>query len=257
MKIDEPEAIPPIKILKKYLPHIDLQGDRSEKYPNLMKTIGGFIPEKDLSQFLTLMNINPAFDIPNAKNLIQRKRFRLEKQILQCNRCNLRKQVKKRPVLSSVGLNNVAIILEAPGKNEDDQGKGAVGQAGNVLWEELAKYKCSRRLFHITNCCRCWPSQTKTPTYPEIAACYKWLHYELDKIECRLILACGNIPLYALTGKKGGIMNLSGTTEWVENVGAWICWCVHPSAVLRNKSQNLKPFQVGISNFIEKLELLK
>ena len=257
LKVDDPEAIPSTKVLSKYLPHIDLQGDKAEKYPNLMKAIGSFIPEKDLPQFLTLTNINPAFDIPNAKNLIQRIRFRLEKQIIQCNGCNLRKQVKKRPVLSSVGLNNVAIILEAPGKDEDEEGRGAVGQASNVLWNELAKYEYFRRFFHLTNCCRCWPSKTKTPNYMEISACYKWLHYELNKIQCRLILACGNIPLYALTGRKGGITNLSGTTEWIENVSAWVCWCVHPSAVLRNRKQNLVPFQDGIKNFIEKLELLK
>ena len=256
LKVDDLNAIPSVKVLSKYLPHIDLQGDKTELYPNLMRTIGSFIPEKDLPQFLTLTHINKAFDIP-SKNLIQRKRFRLEKQILQCNGCNLRKQVKKRPVLSSTGFLNVAIVLEAPGKDEDEEGKGAVGQAGNVLWDELAKYKYFRRTFHVTNCCHCWPSRTKTPTYLEISACYKWLHYELNKIECRLILACGNVPLYALTGRKGGITGLSGTTEWVESISAWACWAVHPSAVLRKRKQNLEPFERGIKNFIEKLELLK
>ena len=252
LKVDESEVIPPTKILKKYLPHIDLQGDKTESYPGLMKLFEDDINPKDLNDFLTL-NINPG-EAPN--NIIQRKRFRLEKQIIQCNGCNLRKQVKRRPVLSSVGLFNVAIVLEAPGENEDEEGRGAVGQAGNILWNELAKYKYFRRTFHVTNCCHCWPSKTKTPTYLEISACYKWLRYELNKIECRLILACGNIPLYALTGRKGGITNLSGTTEWVENIGAWVCFSIHPSAVLRDPA-NRTYFEKGIKNFIRCLELLK
>ena len=253
LKVNEPETIPSTKILSKYLPHIDFKGEKTEKYPNLVNLFGEEIELEDLTDFLALRL--SCDEIP--KNLIQRKRFRLEKQILQCNRCNLRKQVKKRPVLSSVGLNNVAILLEAPGKNEDEQGVSAVGKASEVLWEELVKYKYNRRFFHVTNACHCWPSQSKTPSYLEISACYKWLAYELDKLQCRLILACGNIPLYALTGRKGGITDLSGETEWIENVGEWACWCVHPSSVLRNKEKNLEPFQKGIKNFVEKLELLK
>jgi len=255
LKVDDPEKMSSAKALSKYLPHIDFKGNETEKYPNLEKVICSSIPDH-LDWFLKLENINPAFDIPN-QNIIRRKRFRLEKQIIQCNGCNLRKQVKKRPVLSSMGLYNVVILLEAPGKQEDKESKGAVGKAGQVLWEELAKYNYNRRFFHLTNCVHCWPSQSKTPSYIEISACYKWLHYELEQLECRLILACGNIPLYTLTGRKGGITELSGTTEWVENIGAWICFCVHPSAVLRNEKQNLKPFQEGIKNFITKLELLK
>ena len=252
LKVNDIEAIPSNKILKKYLPNIDFQGNEIDKYPNLIKTVGSSIPEKDLDDFL-MLNINPG-EVQN--NLITRTRFRLEKQILQCNRCGLRKQVKKRPVLSSVGLYNIAIILEAPGKQEDEQGKGAVGPAGNILWKEIAKYGYNRRFFHLTNSCHCWPSQSGTPNYAEISACYKWLHYEITKLNCKLILAAGNVPLYALTGRKSGIQALSGETEWVEEIGAWICWCVHPSAVLRN-SNNKIYFEKGIENFMKKLELLK
>lgn len=253
LKVDKIDEIPSEKALSTHLPHLDFQGDETEKYPKLAKLFGEEIALEDLTDFLAL-RLNPD-EIP--KGVIQRTRFRLEKQIIQCNRCGLRKQVKKRPVLSSVGIYNVVILLESPGRQEDEQGKGAVGPAGNVLWEELAKYKYNRRFFHTTNACHCWPSQSKTPSYIEISACYKWLHYELEKLQCRLILACGNIPLYSLTGRKAGITDLSGTTEWVESISAWVNWCVHPSSVLRNEKANLKPFQSGIKNFIKKLELLK
>jgi DNA polymerase-3 subunit alpha len=253
LKVDKPDEIPSNKILSKYLPHIDLQGEEKEQYPNLIKMLDWFFSEEELDNWLCL-DI-PKSNMPYGK--IQRKRFRLEKQIYQCNRCNLRRQCKKRPVLSSMGLNNVVVLLEAPGENEDKEGKGAIGKAGQLLWDELAKYSYNRRFFHVTNACHCWPSRSKTPSHSEIDLCYKWLQQELEQLECRLILACGNIPRYSLTGEKGGITNLSGTTEWVENIRAWVCWCVHPSAVLRNKNANLEFFQDGIKNFVEKLELLK
>lgn len=249
LEVDNPDTIPSNKILSKYLPHLDLQKNGIDKYPNLAKIVGASISEKDLQAFQTLKNIG------NVKNIIQRKRFRLEQEVLHCHKCELRKQVN-RPVLSSTGLHNVTILLEAPGKQEHEQERMAVGPAGQLLWEELAKYNYSRRFFHITNACRCWPSTTRTPTHAEINKCYRWLDYELKKIECRLILACGNIPLYALTGKESGITELSGTTKWEENVGVWVCYCIHPSAVLRNES-NRGCFENGIKNFMRCVELLR
>jgi len=252
LKVDDFEAMPPMKALKKYLPDIDFKKKKIEKYPNLIKAIGDDINENDLNDFLTL-NIIPG-KLPN--HTIQRKRFRIEKPIYQCNRCSLRKQVKKRPVLSSTGLYNIMILLEAPGVQEDKECKMAVGKSGQILWRELSKYNYNRRFFHLTNACHCWPSQTKTPSYREIDSCYKWLKQELEQLECRLILACGNTPLYALTEKKGGIVELNGTTEWIENINAWVCWCVHPSSVLRDEKINLELFQNGIKKFTQKMEIL-
>lgn len=251
LKVDKPDEIPSNKTLSKYLPHIDLQGEEKEQYLNLIKLLDWFYSDKYLDKWLHLDM--PKSNMPHG--FIQRKRFRIEKPIYQCNRCDLRKQVKKRPVLSSMGLNNVVVLLEAPGKTEDQEGKGAVGKAGQLLWEELAKYDYNKRFFHLTNCCHCWPSRSKTPSHSEIDLCYKWLQQELEQLQCRLILACGNAPLYALTGRKSGITDLSGTTEWIENISAWTCWCVHPSSVLRN-SDNRIYFEKGIKNFIIKLELL-
>lgn len=252
LKVDNSDKIPSNKILSKYLPCIDLRGKEEELYPNLIKLLDWFYSDKDLDKWLHL----DLFKSNMPHGLIQRKRFRLEQEIYRCNRCDLRKQVKKRPVLSSMGLNNVVILLEAPGEGEDKEGKGAVGKAGQLLWKELVKYNYSRRFFHLTNVCHCWPSRSKTPSHSEIDLCYKWLQQELEQLECRLILACGNAPLYALTGRKSGITELSGTTEWIEHISAWACWCIHPSAVLRNPSNKIY-FEKAIKNFIIKLELLK
>jgi uracil-DNA glycosylase len=82
------------------------------------------------------------------------------------------------------------------------------------------------------------------------------LERELRQSKCHLILALGNIPLFALSGRKGGITDLSGTTEWIDRLSAWVCWGMHPAATLRNRA-NVEPFERGVKNFIEKFELLK
>jgi uracil-DNA glycosylase family 4 len=146
-------------------------------------------------------------------------------------------------------------VLEAPGVEEDKAGKGAVGAAGKLLWDEINKYGYNRRHFHVSNTCRCYPKKSKTPNKEQITECCNWVLDEILKTNCRLVLACGNIVQYALTGQDKGIRDLSGTTEWIEDLGVWVCWCMHPSSVL-HQSSNRPYFEKGIENFIQKMELL-
>jgi len=251
--VDEIDAILPVSVLSKYFPHIDLQGSKIEKYSQLVELFEENISLKDLPDFASL-NLESS-EIPD--NLIKRKRFRVEDKVFRCNNCDLRKYVKNRAILSSLGVYNAIILLGFPGRIEDEEKKGGVGRAGDLLWKELKKYGYSRRFFHITHCCRCWPSQTKKPTHFEIDSCHRWLHEESRKIQSRIILACGDTALYSLTGRKEGILEMSGETEWVESIGAWCCWCVDPSFVLKSKKDNSIPFQKGIENFVNKVSLLE
>lgn len=174
---------------------------------------------------------------------------------LKCKKCELRIECGQ-PVLPSPGRWNVAIIGEAPGVSEDRAEKGFVGKAGRLLWEELYLYDLKRTYFHITNVNKCWPSQTKNPKPKHIDKCFGFLKEELSTINCKLALAFGNVSVYAFTGDKGGINRKSGSTEWIPELQLWICWCTHPSAVLRS-AENKKHFEEGIENFAEKFKMIR
>jgi DNA polymerase-3 subunit alpha len=186
------------------------------------------------------------------KGLITSKHYR-DLHVLACTKCNLAKECSK-PVLTSIGQTNTVILGEGPGKNEDAEGLPFVGDSGEVLWESLNRLGYKREFFHIMNVVRCWPSESKTPSQEQIGICFPWTAYELRQIDCKLILALGNTPLVALTDKPG-ITKKTGTTEWVERVGAWVCWCVHPSWVLRGNDQDI--FDKGIDNFVKRLRFLR
>ena len=147
-------------------------------------------------------------------------------------------------------------ILDVNAKSKEEA-KKFVGKSDNkVLWDELImKYEMGKEYFHVSNCCKCYPSESTTPNSMQIKTCKRWLLQELEEIECRLILALGNAPLELFTGRIGGISSLSGTTEWNEDVGAWICWCVNPSSIFKNPS-NKQLFEDGIANFVEKIKIL-
>ena len=149
-----------------------------------------------------------------------------------CHLCALREECS-RPVLPSIGEYNVAIIGEAPGRTEDRQGSGFLGDAGKVLWKEMGTRKLGRDDVYLTNVVKCWPSQTKTPTYRHIVSCSKWLNKELEEAAPVAILALGGTPLKFFKGKDAtGITALNATVEWVPKYKAWVCWGVHPASVL-------------------------
>jgi len=224
------------------------------KIGKLMEAIGadGSPPKDDISKYFS-------FDVSTITNKEQKekecyfiqKRWR-NPENLYCKDCQLRTEAKQ-PVLPSCGIYNVFIIGEAPGRDENEEGKGFVGKAGDLLWKELFKYGLTRRQFHVTNTCKCYPGNIRTPKAEHISACSKWLDAEIKNANARLCLALGNTPLKYFKGIDGGITKLSGSMEWIENKGIWVCWGLHPSAVL-HRPENKMLFEEGIRSFADKIK---
>ena len=174
-----------------------------------------------------------------------------EVKFSKCEECELCSECT-RIVKPSVGAYNVMIVGEAPGKEEDREGKGFVGRSGDMLWKELGKKGLSRRQLYVTNVVKCWPSKTKTPTGRQISKCSKkWLDEEIVAIKPVIILAFGNTALRYFTGEEKGIMARNGTCEWNNKAGAWVCYCIHPASVLYH-DENMELFKKGIANFAQK-----
>ena len=216
----------------------------SEKsYPKLTKLIGHIDLKLEDTSDIGKLIIHPT------------KRFQ-NQDIKSCEKCELRQECES-PVLPSSGIFNVFIVGEAPGNLENKYGKGFYEKApaGKLLWKELKLYELERRMFFTTNICKCYPSQTGAPKPEHIKACLPWFKEEVEIIQPRLILAMGNTCVRVFKEQDGGIQKLSGTTEWNEEYGFWICWCIHPAAVARN-STNQEYFERGVRNFFQKFKLL-
>ncbi len=244
----EPEREPDNDIVEKHFSFSLSDG----AYSGLSKALGFSFPKGEIPKWKTL-------DVPKdvvPYNLIKPVRRFQNEDLLDCDKCELRKECDA-PVLPSPGVFNVVIVGEAPGPQENEHGRGFYEKApaGKLLWKELDLYGLSRRMFHITNCLKCWPGE-KALTAKHIEICKPWLDEEIAKLQPRLILAIGNTCVKMFTGRDGGIKKLSGTTEWNENIKAWLCWCLHPAAVKRNAG-NQEYFEDGIRNFAAKFALLK
>lgn len=85
----------------------------------------------------------------------------------------------------------VVFIGEAPGAQEDKQGRPFVGAAGKFLAEMLTEIKMKREDVYITNIVKYRPPENRDPSPAEIASCSAWLAEEIKLIEPTLIVLLG------------------------------------------------------------------
>lgn len=128
----------------------------------------------------------------------------------------------------------IMFVGEAPGRQEDAEGRPFVGAAGRVLAELLASAGLRREEVYITNVVKSRPTdrkegQNRAPHPEEIAACAPWLEQQLAIIQPRLIVTLGAYALNAfLPGKK--ISKVHGRV--FSSNGRTILPFFHPAAAL-------------------------
>ena len=133
----------------------------------------------------------------------------------------------------------VMIVGEAPGRDEDQQGKPFVGRAGQLLDKMLAAIGLDRlaqesaNAAYITNVVPWRPPQNREPSPEEIAMLTPFLLKHIALINPTVVVAMGNISCQALLGKRGitklrGQLLNSGDTDVIP--------MFHPAYLLRNPS---------------------
>lgn len=114
----------------------------------------------------------------------------------------------------------IMIVGEAPGRNEDIEGKPFVGKGGQLLDRMLAAIGLSRdaedpgRAVYITNIIPWRPAQNRTPSADESSAFLPFVRRHIDLIDPALIVCMGNTPTRALLDTTTGIMRMRG--QWAE-----------------------------------------
>lgn len=134
----------------------------------------------------------------------------------------------------------IMIIGEAPGVEEERQGKPFVGRAGRLLNSILELLGWQRDDFYISNIVKYRPQDinggTLTPTPEEIEKFRPSIEKEIEIINPNLIVILGKVAATGL-GIEGSMASLRGNVY--EKLGHKILIAYHPAAVLRNI--NLEP----------------
>jgi DNA polymerase len=127
------------------------------------------------------------------------------------------------------------LIGEAPGRDEDLQGKPFVGRAGQLLDKMLAAIGLSEADTHITNIVYWRPPGNRTPTPQEAQVCRPFLERQLELVGPDLVLLLGGAAANHIFGAGEGIMRIRG--KWREaTIGARTVRAIatlHPAYLLR------------------------
>lgn len=123
----------------------------------------------------------------------------------------------------------IMFIGEAPGANEDRQGRPFVGAAGQFLSELLAAGGLKRDEVYICNVLKCRPPSNRDPSPDEIEACRDHLDEQIDIIDPLVIVTLGRYSMGKFFPKQT-ISRIHGTVK--EIAGRFYVPMYHPAAAL-------------------------
>lgn len=133
---------------------------------------------------------------------------------------------------------DLMIVGEAPGRDEDREGKPFVGASGQLLDRMLASIGLDRSLFYITNLLPWRPPGNRAPTDAEVAVCLPFLVRHIELVQPKVILLVGGLAAKNLFARTEGITRLRGHWRSWSSPGLSLpvsaLATFHPAYLLRN-----------------------
>lgn len=159
-----------------------------------------------------------------------------------CTRCPLGTQ-GRRCVVNSEGNRQARLMFvgEAPGADEDAQGRPFVGRAGQLLNKIIEAIGLRREEVFIGNINRCRPPQNRTPLIEEAEICRPFLKREIAVVRPEIIVVMGNTAIRNLLDLKEGVTKLRGTYR--DYHGVKVMPTFHPAYLLRDPSKKRETWE--------------
>jgi DNA polymerase len=157
----------------------------------------------------------------------------VKKELGDCQRCSLGRV--RTNIVFGEGNPKAEIVFvgEAPGGDEDIQGRPFVGRAGQLLTRIIAAMGLKREDVYICNILKCRPPGNRNPRPEEIAACEPFLIKQLEAINPRVICALGTFATRTLLKTDVPITVLRGKFHAYH--GIQLMPTYHPAYLLRNQ----------------------
>ncbi len=128
----------------------------------------------------------------------------------------------------------VCFYGEAPGADEDAQGRPFVGAAGKLLTDIIRAMKLTREEVYILNTLKCRPPQNRTPLAEEIDSCRRFAMEQLEILQPEFIILLGAVSVRSVLNKTDSVGRLRGRFHPFR--GAKVLVTYHPAYLLREPS---------------------
>lgn len=177
------------------------------------------------------------------------------------------------PAVEPPGATRIAIVGEAPGRDEDYQGVPFVGESGRLLDSALGRVGLARNQCFVGNVCQHRPGEDNDFARlkwdgPEVQDGIKQLRDDLEKFNPTMVLALGNAALHLFKhgnvapGRDGWeyawpskISDWRGSLGWSEGFDVKFMATWHPAAVARD--YGLQGYYIALPRLVGDLERLR
>ena len=164
----------------------------------------------------------------------------LDEIIKKCKKCNLHKTRQNTVFGEGDPDSNIMIIGEAPGREEDEEGRPFIGRAGKLLNEFLKSIDLNRDSVFIANTIKCRPPENRDPEIAEINACSNYLDQQINFIKPKVLVLLGKVAANRLLGEDMPMSELRLKKFFIDKYDIPIIVFYHPAYILRSPSQKKK-----------------
>lgn len=162
-------------------------------------------------------------------------------EVRQCRQCGLGSLRTNAVPGEGNPRARIMFIGEAPGADEDAQGRPFVGRAGQLLDKIIAACGLKREEVFIGNILKCRPPENRDPRPDEIVNCLPYLQKQIETINPEVIVALGGHAAKTLLNTPRPIGQLRGQFhEYCAGIGrppVKLMATFHPAYLLRNYSE--------------------
>lgn len=161
----------------------------------------------------------------------------LENSALHCKNCAL--HLTRQHVVFGSGNRTAEWLFvgEAPGAEEDKQGKPFVGRAGKLLTSMMYAMNMDREKTYIANILKCRPPNNRDPDKTEIGACMHYLNQQIALIQPKIIVALGSFAAQNLLRTNTAISKIRGVQHVLPGDTIPVVVTYHPAYLLRSPTK--------------------
>jgi len=163
----------------------------------------------------------------------------LQKALEEFEGCSLKNMAQNLVFADGNPDSEIMFIGEAPGRDEDIQGKPFAGRTGQLLDKMIASIGLNRETSYITNIVYWRPPGNRSPTPEESAACRPFLERQIELVQPKIIVLLGGAVTKELLDPNAGILKMRGKwkTLTMGELSIPTIATLHPTYLLRQPAQ--------------------
>ena len=181
--------------------------------------------------------------VENTGGSVQDSWSVLQEEVVKCQRCDLHHTRTQTQTVFGTGDINAdwMLIGEAPGQDEELEGKPFVGLTGTLLTEMIRAIGLQRDEVYIANVLKCRPPDDRDPRVEEITTCKNFLQRQIELVQPKIILAVGRVAAQTILETKQPLSKLRGIVHQLESIPLVVVY--HPAYLLRSLPEKRKAWQ--------------